>query len=74
LRVDARDVAAESLGGASRSDLLRDVFHYSPHSRTVSLRTHIGRLRRKLGDAGKLIVTVRKFGYRLAAEQAPTQV
>ena len=55
----------------SRSDLLRDVFGYRPNSRTVSLRTHIGRLRRKLGNPC-LVETVIGSGYRLYGQPGGT--
>lgn len=52
----------------SREALLKRVWCYGNvdllETRTVDV--HIGRLRRKLGDAGGLIVTVRHVGYRMA--------
>jgi DNA-binding winged helix-turn-helix (wHTH) protein len=38
-------------------------------TRTVDV--HIQRLRTKLGSAGQMIETVRGYGYRLSAENAP---
>ena len=51
----------------SRDRLLQRVwgFDYSGESRTVDM--HIKTLRRKLGDAGELIVTVRNVGYKIGA-------
>lgn len=49
-----------------RSDLLTDVWHYSPEVTTRTVDTHIKRLRDKLGRAGGLIQTVRGLGYRLS--------
>lgn len=52
----------------SRDALLERVWHYGtvnfPETRKVDV--HIGRMRKKLGDAGDLIVTVRNVGYRMA--------
>jgi DNA-binding response OmpR family regulator len=52
----------------SRVTLLEQVWHYGNvnllETRTVDV--HIGRLRKKLGDAGNLIITVRNVGYRMA--------
>ena len=43
-------------------------FDFEGESRTVDM--HIKTLRRKLGDAGSLIVTVRGVGYKLSEEPA----
>jgi two-component system alkaline phosphatase synthesis response regulator PhoP len=56
---------------ATRAELLREVwgYHESVFSRTLD--THIGELRRKLEDdpsRPRYILTVRKVGYRLSAE------
>lgn len=52
----------------SRESLLKRVWSYGNvtllETRTVDV--HVGRLRKKLGDAGELIVTVRHVGYRMA--------
>lgn len=52
----------------SREALLERVWHYGNvnllETRTVDV--HVGRLRKKLGDAGHLIITVRNVGYRMA--------
>jgi two-component system phosphate regulon response regulator PhoB len=53
-----------------RSDLLREVWGYSDDVATRTLDTHIKRLREKLGDAGKHIVTVRGTGYQFVADPA----
>jgi two-component system phosphate regulon response regulator PhoB len=50
----------------SRTDLLTDVWHYSPGVTTRTVDTHVKRLRDKLGRAGALIQTVRGMGYRLS--------
>lgn len=52
----------------SREALLERVWHYGNvnllETRTVDV--HVGRLRKKLGDASDLIITVRNVGYRMA--------
>lgn len=52
----------------SRETLLQRVWSYGNvtllETRTVDV--HIGRLRKKLGASGQLIVTVRHVGYRMA--------
>ena len=56
---------------ASRLDLMRDVWGYSSAVVSRTVDTHIAELRRKLEDepsAPKHILTVRKLGYRLRAE------
>ena len=56
---------------ASRLDLMRQVWGWSDAVITRTIDTHIAELRRKLeNDPGKprLILTVRKVGYRLARE------
>ena len=47
-----------------RAILLTQVFGYAPQSRTGTLTTHIGRLRRKLGSEGRRIETILGKGYR----------
>jgi two-component system phosphate regulon response regulator PhoB len=49
----------------TRPELMRDVWGYSAYSDSRTLDTHIKRLRRKLGDAGEQIETVRTVGYRI---------
>ena len=50
----------------TRSELLREVWGYSDEVATRTLDTHIKRLREKLGDAGRHIVTVRGTGYQFS--------
>ncbi|MDZ4287742.1 MAG: response regulator transcription factor [Prosthecobacter sp.] len=54
----------------TRADLLREVWGYSDDVATRTLDTHIKRLREKLGEAGKHIVTVRGTGYQFVADPA----
>jgi len=52
----------------TRLDLLRRVWGYSSAAVTRTIDTHIAELRRKVEDdpsSPKLILTVRKVGYRL---------
>jgi two-component system phosphate regulon response regulator PhoB len=49
----------------SRDVLLRDVWGISSDSEGRTVDTHITRLRGKMGKAGKMIKTVRGFGYKL---------
>ena len=51
----------------TRSELLREVWGYNDEVATRTLDTHIKRLREKLGDAGRHIVTVRGTGYQFCA-------
>ena len=48
----------------SRPQLLEIVWEAHPEIQTRTVDMHVQRLRMKLGDAGKLIETVRGFGYR----------
>jgi DNA-binding response OmpR family regulator len=48
-----------------RDRLLNDVWGYESMIDTRTVDTHVRRLREKLGRAGKIIETVRGFGYRL---------
>jgi two-component system phosphate regulon response regulator PhoB len=48
-----------------RDRLLSDVWGYESMIDTRTVDTHVRRLREKLGRAGKIIETVRGFGYRL---------
>jgi two-component system, OmpR family, phosphate regulon response regulator PhoB len=50
----------------TRSELLREVWGYSDEVATRTLDTHVKRLREKLGDAGRHIVTVRGTGYQFS--------
>lgn len=51
----------------SRPQLLEIVWEAHPDIQTRTVDMHVQRLRTKLGDAGKLIETVRGFGYRFRA-------
>lgn len=51
----------------TRADLLREVWGYNDEVATRTLDTHVKRLREKLGDAGKHIVTVRGTGYQFVS-------
>lgn len=54
----------------SRDDLLARVWGYSGSEvETRTVDTHVLRLRKKLGAAGKRIETVWGYGYRLARRQ-----
>ena len=48
----------------SREQLLKDVWGYNTFIDTRTVDTHMRRLRDKLGDAAKLLDTVRGVGYR----------
>ena len=48
----------------TRPQLLETVWEAQPDIQTRTVDMHVQRLRTKLGDAGKLIETVRGFGYR----------
>jgi two-component system phosphate regulon response regulator PhoB len=50
----------------SRKDLLTEVWGYQPEVNSRTVDAHVKRLRDKLGEAGRLIETVRGLGYRLA--------
>jgi len=63
-----RTLAAEPGRVFSRDDLLTTVWGYEPGSDTRLVDVHVGRLRKKLQDAGVedvVIETSRGFGYRL---------
>ena len=51
----------------SRETLLERVWGLDPDLETRTVDTHIKRLRAKLGEAGRLIETLRGVGYRLSA-------
>ncbi len=53
-----------------RHRLLEDVWGYDTGVRTRSVDVHVGRLRMKLGDAGRQIETVVGLGYRFVDEPA----
>jgi len=48
----------------TRPQLLETVWEAQPDIQTRTVDMHVQRLRSKLGDAGKMIETVRGFGYR----------
>jgi two-component system phosphate regulon response regulator PhoB len=52
----------------SRSQLLQTVWQANPSIQTRTVDMHVQRLRAKLGSAGRMIETVRGFGYRFRAE------
>lgn len=56
----------------TRSELLREVWGYSDDVATRTLDTHIKRLREKLGEAGRHVVTVRGTGYQFVMEAPAT--
>ena len=49
----------------TRDQLLNQVWGYERVLMTRTVDTHMGRLRKKLGQAGGVIETVRSYGYRL---------
>ena len=49
----------------TREALLRSVWGTDWATDTHLVEVHVGNLRRKLGDAGKLVLTVRGVGYRM---------
>jgi two-component system phosphate regulon response regulator PhoB len=51
----------------SRPQLLETVWDAQPDIQTRTVDMHVQRLRTKLGDEGKMIETVRGFGYRFRA-------
>jgi two-component system phosphate regulon response regulator PhoB len=53
----------------TRPQLLETVWEAQPDIQTRTVDMHVQRLRTKLGDAGKLIETVRGFGYRFRATE-----
>lgn len=53
----------------SRDQLLDEVWNLDADITTRTVDTHIKRLRQKLGAAGKLIETVRGYGYRLSEDE-----
>ncbi len=52
----------------SREQLLDDVWNLDANVTTRTIDTHVKRLRQKLGDMGRIIETVRGYGYRLIEE------
>ena len=63
-----RYLAEARSGLRSRDEILRHVWGYQAGTKTRTLDTHVKRLRRKLGAAGRQIETVHGVGYRLQAE------
>lgn len=62
-------VLAEGVGRIrTRSELLESVWHMDGDRQTRTVDAHVRRIRAKLGNAGKLIESVRGLGYRLVAE------
>ncbi len=53
----------------SRETLLNNVWGYTFEGYNRTVDTHIQRLRHKLGDHGKIIVTVRGIGYMIREEE-----
>ncbi len=54
----------------SRDQLLEEVWGHSPDMETRTVDTHVKRLRKKLGEAGEYIETVRGVGYRFRRDAA----
>jgi DNA-binding response OmpR family regulator len=59
----------------TRADLLREVWGYNGDIATRTLDTHVKRLREKLGEDGKCIITVRGTGFqfKIDGEGAPVE-
>ncbi len=57
----------------SRPQLLEIVWEAQADIQTRTVDMHVQRLRTKLGEAGKLIETVRGFGYRFQASERGTK-
>lgn len=53
----------------TRPQLLETVWEAHPDIQTRTVDMHVQRLRTKLGDAGRLIETVRGFGYRFKSAE-----
>jgi two-component system phosphate regulon response regulator PhoB len=53
----------------TRPQLLESVWEAQPDIQTRTVDMHVQRLRTKLGDAGRLIETVRGFGYRFKGNE-----
>jgi two-component system phosphate regulon response regulator PhoB len=57
----------------SRPQLLESVWDAQPDIQTRTVDMHVQRLRTKLGDEGRMIETVRGFGYRYSAADRGTK-
>lgn len=55
----------------TRAQLLQTVWHANPEIQTRTVDMHVQRLRSKLGPGAYLLETVRGFGYRFRADDAP---
>ena len=49
----------------SRDQILQSIWGYDFDGESRTVDVHVRTLRQKLGDAGKLIETVRGFGYKI---------
>jgi len=58
----------------TRPQLLETVWEAQPDIQTRTVDMHVQRLRTKLGEAGKLIETVRGFGYRFRSTDRGSRV
>ena len=58
----------------TRPQLLETVWEAHPDIQTRTVDMHVQRLRTKLGDAGRLIETVRGFGYRFKGAERGARV
>lgn len=56
----------EKGNAVKREDLLNKIWGYEYEGETRTLDVHIGSLRHKLGDRGKIIETVRNVGYKIS--------
>jgi two-component system phosphate regulon response regulator PhoB len=55
-----------------RDQLLREVWGPDSEVSTAAVDSHVKRLRTKLGDAGRLLQTVRGVGYTLSTDERPS--
>ena len=53
----------------TRDVLLSDVWNMDPKMNTRTVDKHVQRLRNKIGEAGKYILTIRGVGYRLGKQE-----
>ncbi|HLQ22928.1 MAG TPA: response regulator transcription factor [Gemmatimonadales bacterium] len=58
----------------TRPQLLETVWEAQPDIQTRTVDMHVQRLRTKLGEVGKLIETVRGFGYRFRSTERATRL